>query len=325
MDLKSTAKAKLERAGSAFDLVAKKTSGSLAHLKKGLEPIQRYTKVYQAQNVGSVHLKLRQLSTILPDFMQTKGARQQVDATSKFAGKYLGCTLALFTYTVAKHTVALDFVKDFAASHLLGFSNAPLPKVVTGFLASPAAMSYTPAIAASLMVVAAFGAFRLYTGYSAYKDNSFKERREALEGEIEEICIEQGFGPSPKLDKLLKSYEKAFKPDFSPQQTQAIRDSLAAQRSELGIYNSVAPSQQESINKIRDTLTKKYAVPGYLALNVGLNILVEMDGNTHAVMARLKSHNIEEDWIHRFSMNPDATVAGMTRKIERQTDPALNA
>ena len=327
MDMKTSVKNKLAAAGKKFDVTARKTAASLDGLSYPLRATKLYTQIYQAQNVSSVHLKLRQLSGLVPEFLKPKGTNNAIDFTAKFVGKYLGCTMALVTYKLAVKAVGLDPVKDFASTHLLGFLsvNAPVPNAITGFLAFTGLAPYAPAIATTIGVVAILGAFRIYTGLSANNANKFAERKLELEQQIQDVCLADGFGPSPKLDKLVKAYEKAFKPDFTPQQTQAIRDSLAAHRSELGIHQSVSTSQQEAINKIQDTLTKQYAVPAHLALNAGLNILVEMNGNTHAVMAKLKSHNIEEDWINKYKINPDATVVGIQKKIKRPEDPALEA
>lgn len=327
MDMKAMVKNKLAAAGKKFDVTAKKTAASLEGLTYPLRTTKLYTQIYQAQNVSSVHLKLRQLSGLVPDFVKPKGTDNALNITAKFIGKYLGCTMTLVTYKLSVKAVELDPVKDFASNHLLGFLsvNAPVPKAIAGFLAYTGLAPYAPAIAATIGVVAIMGAYRLYTGYSGLKANQFAERKGELEQQIQDICLKDGFGPSQKLNKLVEAYEKSFKPDFTPQQTQAIRDSLAAHRSELGIYQTASTSQQEAINKIQDTLTKQYAVPAHLALNAGLNILVEMDGNTHAVMAKLKSHNIEEDWINKYKLNPDATVLGVQRKITRQEDAGLEA
>lgn len=327
MDMKTSVKAKLAAAGKKFDITARKTAASLEGLSYPLRATKLYTQIYHAQNVSSVHLKLRQLSGLVPEFLKPKATDKAINFTAKFVGKYLGCTMALVTYKLAVKAVGMDPVKDFASTHLLGFLsvNAPVPNAISGFLAFTGLAPYAPAIATTIAVVALMGAFRIYTGLSAHKANQFAENKRELEQQIQDICLKDGFGPSPKLDKLVKAYGKSFKPDFTPQQTQAIRDSLAAQRSELGIYESASPTQQEAINKIQDTLTKQYAVPAHLALNAGLHILVAMDGNTHAVMAKLKSHNIEEDWINKYKINPDATVLGVQRKIVRQDDQALEA
>ncbi len=268
--------------------------------------------------------KLRKL---VPEFLKPKWTGKAIDVTSGFIGKYLGCAFALTAFNLAVDATGSDPAKDFASTHMLGFlsANAPVPKAISSFLVTSGLAPYAPAIAAAIGAVAILGAYRMYTGYRGYKADQFAERKAAVEQEIRDVCLEEGFGPSKKLNKLVQAYEKHFKPDFSPQQTQAIRDSLAVQRSELKIFDSVSPSQQESLKKISDTLTKLYSVPSHLAMNAGMNILVEMDGNTHAVMAKLKSHNIEEDWINKFKLNPDATIVGIQKKIKREEQTELSA
>lgn len=305
-------KNKLLAANSRFDLVAENTSSTWDKLMKPFSTIKKMTNLRTAQNTATVRYYTDEMVQGLPDFIKKIIPKSSSQKLSKFIGKYVGGILILTTYGIATKAEKIGFVKDFANTHLLGFlqSDAAVPKAVAELIAKAHLTPYLTPIAVTASVVSVMAMVSLYQNREMLKAGSHQKDYQAAILNIVGEAIEGGYN-SAKLDKLVKNVEKTFKPDFTPQQTQAIRDSLAAYRSENKILGDLAPNQREAMEKIADTLTRQYAVPKTLLLNAGLQMLVEMDGSSLAVLAKLKSRNIEEDWVKRFEMNPNATLKGV--------------
>lgn len=305
-------KNKLLAANSRFDLVAESTSTTLEKLMKPFSAVRKMSNLRTAQNIATVRYYGDELNRKLPDFMAKMIPKDASKVLSKFIGKYVGGIMFMTTLGIAGTAQKIGLVNDFANTHLLGFlqSNAEVPKAVAAFVEKAHLAPYLTPIAVTASVISVMAMVSLYQSRQMLKADSHQKDYQAAVINLVGEAIEGGYNTA-KLDKLVKKVEKSFKPDFTPQQTQAIRDSLAAYRSESDILDTIAPNQREVMEKIADTLTRQYAVPKTLSLNAGLQMLVEMDGSSLAVLAKLKSRNIEEDWVKRFEMNPDATLKGV--------------
>jgi hypothetical protein len=232
--------------------------------------------------------------------------------------RYFGGSTAFMALAMVRKAPGNPVKAGLVVGALIALSktnySAPLAFVMTkiGF-SSTVVTALAPVLMTGLTITFGFSMLASWQVQKMRQAGKFIERKQTITDEITHLLETGGLSPTPKLDKLVKAYERSFKPDFSPQQTQAIRDALAVGRSESGISATLTPSQDEALTKIVNTLTKQYFVPVHLATNAGLNMIVEMNGNEKAVMAKLKSRNIEEDWVNRFKMEPLATIEGSRR------------
>lgn len=308
---------------SKFDGVAERTAKSGVSLA---EHFKGYVTLNRPDNYSGVRNKIKTINEVMgkiPFINQFVMKPATQSKLANHASRYLGGATALMAGGIllgllkdpAKYSIPLDSMLNLSTGNL----SHPLAFMLWELGAPAKLVTLAPVLMTGLLIAAAFTSFAAYQAHNIRQAGQFFQRKENIIGEIIDHLASEGVDPTPKLDKLVKAFDKSFKPDFSPQQTQAIRDAIAVHRSETGITATFTPSQTESLNKITATLMKQYFVPAHLATNAGLHMLVEMDGNEKAVMAKLKSRNIEEDWVNRFKMEPLATMEG-SRKNGKMVD-----
>lgn len=305
-------KKKLLNALNKFDAVANKTS---ATFKPVVDHFVDYVRLNRPDNYSGFKNKVIDVNEFSGKHSFLKSLVLKSDTvtkTSNFVSRYLGGTTAMAALSFTKKALKVSIFIG-AAGYLT--RNLVNPEIVAGskflgVIAKVGLTSAVPYIAAGSAVLTGFALWAAYEVHQIRKAGTHEKRSQAHMDKMVTTMLEDGFGYSKKLNKLVTAYEKSFKPDFTPQQTQAIRDGLAQKRSESGIVADMTPSQAEAINKIVKTLTKQYFVPPTLALKAGLTMVVEMGGNVKALSDKLKSRHIEADWVDRFKMDPLATVAG---------------
>lgn len=313
---------------SKFDTVAQKTTKSGIVLA---EHFKGYVTLNRPDNYSSVRNELKSFSESVEKYPFIKRFTIKPTTQSRWANhlsRYLGGTTALICLGLVKKTIQHPIKAGIGIGALMYLAKtkygAPMAFMLGEAGFSAKVIGLAPVFTAGLTLAVGLTAFASWQVHRIRQAGKFEERKQSITDELTHLVASEGVASTPKLDKLVKAFEKSFKPDFSPQQTQAIRDALAVQRSESGIAAAFTPSQAESLRKITDTLTKQYFVPVYLATNAGLHMIVEMDGNEKAVMAKLKSRNIEEDWVNRFKMEPLATVEGSCKngKVVDEQSPS---
>jgi hypothetical protein len=310
---------------SKFDKVVEKTANSGAMLG---EHFKGYVSLNRPDNYSGIRNKIKTINEVMVNIPFIKKFVMKPASQGKwanYASRYFGGTTGLMAAGIlvglfkdpAKYSIQLDSLLNLSTGNV----SYPLSFVLWEIGAPAKLVTLAPVFMTGLIIVSGFASFAAFQAHKIRQAGQFFQRKENVMGEMIDLLTREGVGSAPKLDKLVKSFEKSFKPDFSPQQTQAIRDAIAVHRSETGITATFTPSQIESLNKITATLMKQYFVPAHLATNAGLQMIVEMDGNEKAVMAKLKSRNIEEDWVNRFKMEPLATVEGSRKNLQVVDEP----
>lgn len=300
---------KLSSAFSKFDIVADKTSKSLSAIGNHFVD---YVRLNRPDNYSSVRNKIKDFNefaekhTFLQRFVISK---KNTIGLADGCSRYLGGTTALAALSMtrkAKSWLAIGAVGYLASAYIKpeGIVGSKIGTV----LGSVGLLNALPYLVVATTVVLGFTSWAAYEVAEMRKAARFDQRSEAHMKKMVDAMLQDGFGETKRLNKLVDAYEKEFKPNFTSFQAQSIKDDLAQLKSERLIVGAMSPDQVEAINKIAKTLTKQYFVPQHLSVNAGLQMLVEMKGDNKAVDEKLKSRQIEEEWLDRYSMDPRAAV-----------------
>lgn len=239
--------------------------------------------------------------------------------------RYVGGTTAL---AAIKTTLKLGkYTASLAAS--LGVLNFLQPNLEMGnklnnFVLATGLLKISPMAATAAVVITGFAVYGVKKILKMHEDGQFQARSNTLAREIMCLAITDGDCPSPKFDKLLKAFEQEFKPDFSIEDIDRIKDELFHKRSESAFISGMSQPQQDLINKIASKLKTLYFVKEHLIYNFALTMLVEADGNAKAVTALLNSRKISDNWVNRFKMDPlaIAEIPGMRLDHSFKMQPA---
>lgn len=304
MAISQSVKNKFNEAFKTFDEIALATVESAKLISKSVKDTMVLGKptAYSANRRKLISINQFASESSLLRWMKTSESKQ--DSLAYFFSKYVGGSLALF---------AIRF-----SPKVLGLGAGTFVLMKNGVFETPAAIidhafgsvglgAYGSTIAPLAVFFSALAVAHIFNVYKMEKAANFEKDSKRIESDIFGLLASEGITSSKKLHDLAEKY-RPYKKDFYFEQLGSIKQALLNNGSEASIVHDMSEDQQKSFDKIVRKLNDDYFVKPSLSANVALQMLCDLNGNSQAVLAMLKSRRLQHDWVKRFDLNINAVA-----------------
>ena len=256
----------------------------------------------------------------LSQFISRAGESDRASAALGFARIFGG--KALFTILVAGAGVGPigRYVADHANEGFIGQMNSALQM----FMGGPESHIFTTSILAVSFAATLFLGKSLYTNWSYRGAVNFERDRV---NHLAENLNEQGF-----VSKILNFFRSNY--EAEKEMSKEIHAQLVNMK-EQGVSTTDMIRHLKSedmeiyrhVNRTALKLQEDYRVEPFISHQHALNMLIEVNGDTNLLTARLQSRRISKEWITKYDLDRNTVhpTAPKPSKIEqaRQSDDVL--
>jgi hypothetical protein len=315
MDL--SIKKKFSSAFNKIDTVFGKTYESCSSMLKNFNDCYEIARAERYSNVKNLLISTKKNYADVPFLNKLLLSPNNADWISRYVGGTTALSAVKLTLKLGKYTVSVA-----GSLGVLSYLQPDLDmsNKLNAIMVSSGLIKFTPLTATAAVVMIGFTVYAARNLRKMYLDGQFDFSKNTLNHEIVRVAVKEGTKNSPKLESLLQVYRSQFKPDFLERATELMSEVVLNKGSESVFIAGLEKEQQDTINKLARKLSTAYFVPDHLLHNAALTLIVEAKGNAKAVMARLNSRIIDDDWVSRFQMDPLARAVSP----KSRTDQALS-